>query len=158
MLFAHFQAQLRPLIAKSNFIPRVSTHSVCCSQFLKPTTIIFVASSSFHRPNSTMAHTSSQADGINGHFTANAPRHTHEIHPRIEEIDSTKRIPNRLILCFDGTGNSFMGNTSDTNIVKLYNAFDRDHPHQMHYYQRKLNETPLPPQNAGLLQVKYNHC
>jgi hypothetical protein len=139
MLFAHFQAQLRPLIAKSNFIPRVSTHPVCCSQFLKPTTFIFIASSSFRRPNSTMAHTSSQADGINGHF---APRHTHEIHPRIEEIDSTKRTPNRLILCFDGTGNSFMGNTSDTNIVKLYNAFDRDHPHQMHYYQRKFNGNP----------------
>jgi uncharacterized protein (DUF2235 family) len=95
-----------------------------------------------------MAHASSQADGINGHF---ASRHTHEIHPRNEEMDSTKRIPNRLILCFDGTGNSFMGNTSDTNIVKLYNAFDRDHPHQMHYYQRKFNGTPPPGQNPGLL-------
>ena len=152
MLFAHFQAQLRPLIAKSHFIPRVSTHSACCSQFLKPRAFIFIASSSFHRPNSTMAHTSSQADGINGHFAANAPRHTHDIHPRNEEMDSTKRIPNRLILCFDGTGNSFKGNTSDTNIVKLYNTFDREHPHQMHYYQRKFNESR--PKKAGLLQVK----
>ena len=30
-----------------------------------------------------------------------------------------------------------MGNSSDTNIVKLYNMFNRDHPHQMHYYQRE---------------------
>jgi hypothetical protein len=151
MFFAHFQAQLRPLSAKRSFIPRVSTHSVCYSQFLKPRAFICIASSSFHRPNSAMAHTSSQADGINGHFAANAPRHTHDIHPRNEEIDSAKRIPNRLILCFDGTGNSFMGNTSDTNIVKLYNAFDREHPRQMHYYQRKFNEPPHP--NGGLLRV-----
>ena len=45
---------------------------------------------------------------------------------------------NRLILCFDGTGNTFQGNPGDTNIVKLYNMFDRNNTSQMHYYQRKL--------------------
>ena len=44
----------------------------------------------------------------------------------------------RLILCFDGTGNMFQGNPGDTNIVKLYNMFDRSNTSQMHYYQRKL--------------------
>ena len=45
---------------------------------------------------------------------------------------------NRLILCFDGTGNMFQGNPGDTNIVKLYDMFDRNNTSQMHYYQRKL--------------------
>lgn len=45
---------------------------------------------------------------------------------------------NRLILCFDGTGNAFQGTPGDTNIVKLYNMFDRTNTSQMHYYQRML--------------------
>ena len=52
-----------------------------------------------------------------------------------ESAASTKRVPNRLVLCFDGTGNSFSGTSSDTNIVKLYQKFKRDDPHQYHYYQ-----------------------
>ena len=44
---------------------------------------------------------------------------------------------NRLILCFDGTGNEFKGASGDTNIVKLYNMFDRTNLSQMHYYQRR---------------------
>ena len=47
--------------------------------------------------------------------------------------------PKRLILCFDGTGNAFKGNPGDTNIVKLYNMFDRADDLQMHYYQRKVS-------------------
>lgn len=43
--------------------------------------------------------------------------------------------PRKLVLCFDGTGNVFQGNTSDTNIVKLYDKFDRKDPMQYHYYQ-----------------------
>ena len=42
----------------------------------------------------------------------------------------------RLVLCFDGTGNIYNGDTSDTNIVKLYQKLDRECPHQYHYYQR----------------------
>ena len=50
-----------------------------------------------------------------------------------------KREPkqNKLILCFDGTGNQYSGDTSDTNIVKLYQKFDREALNQFHYYQRK---------------------
>ena len=43
----------------------------------------------------------------------------------------------RLVLCFDGTGNKFLGNESDTNIVKIYELLKRDDPNQFHYYQRK---------------------
>ena len=42
----------------------------------------------------------------------------------------------RLVLCFDGTGNTFQGNPSDTNIVKLLNMFDHTAKDQDHYYQR----------------------
>ena len=43
----------------------------------------------------------------------------------------------KLICCFDGTGNEYSGDTSDTNVVKLYQKFDRNAPKQFHYYQRK---------------------
>ncbi|KAL6702529.1 hypothetical protein ACN47E_001568 [Coniothyrium glycines] len=41
----------------------------------------------------------------------------------------------RLVLCFDGTGNAFHGDSSDTNVVKIYQMLDRDSPNQFHYYQ-----------------------
>lgn len=43
--------------------------------------------------------------------------------------------PRKLILCFDGTGNAFSGSNADTNVVKLLNKLDRNHPNQFHYYQ-----------------------
>lgn len=46
-----------------------------------------------------------------------------------------KRVPNKLILCFDGTGNTFSGSNADTNVVKLLNKLDRNAPGQYHYYQ-----------------------
>lgn len=44
----------------------------------------------------------------------------------------------KLVLCFDGTGNEYSGNTSDTNIVKLYQKLDGNAENQYHYYQRKI--------------------
>ncbi|PWW73357.1 hypothetical protein C7212DRAFT_367289 [Tuber magnatum] len=41
----------------------------------------------------------------------------------------------RLVLCFDGTGNKFTGDASDTNIVKIYQLLDRGTKGQFHYYQ-----------------------
>ena len=80
-----------------------------------------------HRAAHAMPHSTSSLrdnmDSSNGHGHGNGTA-------------EPKRIPNRLILCFDGTGNKFEGNPSDTNIVKLLNMFDRAAPHQMHYYQR----------------------
>lgn len=46
--------------------------------------------------------------------------------------------PTKLILCFDGTGNTFTGSNQDTNVVKLLGKLDRHHPKQYHYYQSKL--------------------
>ncbi|KAJ5392122.1 hypothetical protein N7509_007612 [Penicillium cosmopolitanum] len=52
-------------------------------------------------------------------------RKDHELH----------RQPKQFVLCFDGTGNKFAGDTSDTNLVKIYRMLDRSQSHQYHYYQ-----------------------
>ncbi|KAF2704992.1 hypothetical protein K504DRAFT_389108 [Pleomassaria siparia CBS 279.74] len=58
--------------------------------------------------------------------------------PHVESPSASSRPDKRvrkLVLCFDGTGNEFQGNTSDTNIVKIYDKLDRDNDAQYHYYQ-----------------------
>ena len=52
-----------------------------------------------------------------------------------------EKVHGKLLCCFDGTGNEYSGTTADTNIVKLYQKFDRNAPGQFHYYQRKSYET-----------------
>ena len=42
---------------------------------------------------------------------------------------------NKLVLCFDGTGNKFSGTDADSNILKIYRMLDRDGDDQYHYYQ-----------------------
>lgn len=41
----------------------------------------------------------------------------------------------KLIICFDGTGNTFSGTNADTNVVKILRKLNRNHPKQFHYYQ-----------------------
>lgn len=48
-----------------------------------------------------------------------------------------RRGPRKLILCFDGTGNKFHGNESDSNILKIFRMLDRTADDQYHYYQRR---------------------
>ncbi|KAJ2993024.1 hypothetical protein NUW58_g1972 [Xylaria curta] len=43
--------------------------------------------------------------------------------------------PKKLVLCFDGTGNTFSGSNADTNVIKLLNKLERRAPRQFHYYQ-----------------------
>ncbi|KAI9369076.1 hypothetical protein BJX61DRAFT_545942 [Aspergillus egyptiacus] len=43
--------------------------------------------------------------------------------------------PRRLVLCFDGTGNQYMGTEEDTNIVKIYEMLERHSSDQYTYYQ-----------------------
>ncbi|KAK0625617.1 Uncharacterized protein DIS24_g11063 [Lasiodiplodia hormozganensis] len=55
-----------------------------------------------------------------------------------DELDSTEVPgvgPRRLVLCFDGTGNSFLGTEADTNIVKIYQMLQRHTDDQFQYYQ-----------------------
>ncbi|KAF4452978.1 hypothetical protein F53441_4209 [Fusarium austroafricanum] len=45
------------------------------------------------------------------------------------------RKPRKLVLCFDGTGNKFHGDDSDSNILKIFRMLDREADDQYHYYQ-----------------------
>ncbi|GJP91488.1 sporulation associated protein [Aspergillus niger] len=45
------------------------------------------------------------------------------------------RVPKHFVLCFDGTGNKFSGDQSDSNVLKIFRMLDRSKSHQFHYYQ-----------------------
>ncbi|KAK2750712.1 hypothetical protein FQN57_002785 [Myotisia sp. PD_48] len=51
------------------------------------------------------------------------------------EPDRKPKPGRRLVLCFDGTGNHYKGNESDSNVVKIYEMLDRNDKRQFHYYQ-----------------------
>ncbi|EMC96032.1 hypothetical protein BAUCODRAFT_148869 [Baudoinia panamericana UAMH 10762] len=54
----------------------------------------------------------------------------------MEGVQPAAATPKSLeILCFDGTGNKFQGNASDSNIVKIFSLLDRQDGNQFHYYQ-----------------------
>lgn len=40
------------------------------------------------------------------------------------------RRPRKIVLCFDGTGNKFRGDDSDSNILKIYRMLDRNNKDQ----------------------------
>ncbi|KAJ5887879.1 hypothetical protein N7495_007920 [Penicillium taxi] len=46
-----------------------------------------------------------------------------------------QQIPKQFVLCFDGTGNKFAGDESDSNVLKIFRMLDRSQSHQYHYYQ-----------------------
>ncbi|KAJ6121688.1 hypothetical protein N7512_004153 [Penicillium capsulatum] len=54
---------------------------------------------------------------------------------RDREVIGPERPRKQFVLCFDGTGNKFAGDGSDTNLVKIYRMLDRSQSHQYHYYQ-----------------------
>ncbi|KAL9560781.1 hypothetical protein ACKAV7_015098 [Fusarium commune] len=59
----------------------------------------------------------------------------HATSPHVEEaINADEYV--KLILCFDGTGNTFSGTNADTNVVKILRKLDRNHKKQYHYYQK----------------------
>lgn len=62
----------------------------------------------------------------------------------IAPIDEQANEPNKLVLCFDGTGNTFSGSNADTNVVKILNKLDRHDARQFHYYQSKKSPRPMP--------------
>ncbi|KFG77830.1 oxidoreductase, short chain dehydrogenase/reductase family [Metarhizium anisopliae] len=67
--------------------------------------------------------------------SARSPRATSPFsHAAIMPRDA-ERAPRKLILCFDGTGNKFHGDESDSNILKIFRMLDRSAGDQYHYYQ-----------------------
>ncbi|OTA61113.1 hypothetical protein K449DRAFT_423100 [Hypoxylon sp. EC38] len=59
----------------------------------------------------------------------------HDLQMAANEGLKPVREAKKLILCFDGTGNTFTGSNADTNVVKILNSLDRNDPNQLHYYQ-----------------------
>ncbi|EER41265.1 conserved hypothetical protein [Histoplasma capsulatum H143] len=59
-------------------------------------------------------------------------------------------VPRRLVLCFDGTGNSFQANESDTNVVKIYDMLNRFDKYQFHYYQPGIGTFDAGTSNSGI--------
>ncbi|KAK4120586.1 hypothetical protein N657DRAFT_624682 [Parathielavia appendiculata] len=57
------------------------------------------------------------------------PEHHHS------QASNSHRKPRKIILCFDGTGNKFHGDDSDSNILKIFRMLDRTASDQYHYYQ-----------------------
>ncbi|OTB11214.1 hypothetical protein K445DRAFT_370439 [Daldinia sp. EC12] len=55
--------------------------------------------------------------------------------PHATDKAREEKVPKKLVLCFDGTGNTFSGSTADTNVVKIYDKLDKDSEEQYHYYQ-----------------------
>ncbi|KAF3935175.1 hypothetical protein ABW20_dc0108233 [Dactylellina cionopaga] len=49
------------------------------------------------------------------------------------DVDFDKQ--RKIVLCFDGTGNKFHGDDTDSNIVRIYELLDRRSENQFHYYQ-----------------------
>jgi len=39
---------------------------------------------------------------------------------------NAKRVPRKLVLCFDGTGNEYKSDGTETNILKIFRFLDRD--------------------------------
>ncbi|KAI9152207.1 hypothetical protein HJFPF1_09434 [Paramyrothecium foliicola] len=55
--------------------------------------------------------------------------------PKSDPVMDRSRGPKKLVLCFDGTGNKFNGDDSDSNILKIFRVLDREADDQFHYYQ-----------------------
>ncbi len=53
----------------------------------------------------------------------------------------SQRAPRKLVLCFDGTGNRFRGDDSDSNILKIFRCLDREAGDQCK--QKKNGSHPL---------------
>ncbi|EAU35203.1 conserved hypothetical protein [Aspergillus terreus NIH2624] len=51
------------------------------------------------------------------------------------EMQGPAPVPKQFVLCFDGTGNKFCGDESDSNVLKIFRMLDRSKSHQFHYYQ-----------------------
>ncbi|KAJ0108758.1 hypothetical protein J7T55_011249 [Diaporthe amygdali] len=57
------------------------------------------------------------------------------MHRNVSAAPGRRHKPRKLVLCFDGTGNKFHGNESDSNILKIFRMLDRTADDQYHYYQ-----------------------
>ncbi|RYP03967.1 hypothetical protein DL764_004764 [Monosporascus ibericus] len=64
-----------------------------------------------------------------------APEEPHPSYHAVNLFNEGRPAPRKLVLCFDGTGNKFHGDDSDSNILKIFRCLDREAGDQFHYYQ-----------------------
>ncbi|KAB5518147.1 hypothetical protein GE09DRAFT_978418 [Coniochaeta sp. 2T2.1] len=81
----------------------------------------------------------------NDYFTAHAPSQPPTPMPDPVMAYGPKRKPCKLVLCFDGTGNKFRGDDSDSSILKIYRMLDRTATDQYHYYQPGIGTYVVTP-------------
>ncbi|OAX80584.1 hypothetical protein ACJ72_05085 [Emergomyces africanus] len=66
--------------------------------------------------------------------------------------------PKAFVLCFDGTGNKFTGDESDSNVLKIFRMLDRNQGQQFHYYQPGIGtyvtSTKVPSQAGAFSRIK----
>ena len=129
-----------PVPSFSRFLPNVSNCNYCAFPFR-----IFLTVKNNLAVSSTLLSSDSSLPHFDQKGMAAAPEPRAKTpHVDVQPPESKNIGPSRLVVCFDGTGNRFNGDTSDSNIVKLYEKFDRADPNQFHYYQRKSALTILP--------------
>ncbi|ODH35053.1 hypothetical protein ACO22_03005 [Paracoccidioides brasiliensis] len=67
-------------------------------------------------------------------------------------------LPKAFVLCFDGTGNKFSGDESDSNVLKIFRTLDRNQGQQFHYYQpgigTYITSTKVPNHTGAFSRIK----
>ncbi|KLJ06108.1 hypothetical protein EMPG_10445 [Blastomyces silverae] len=67
-------------------------------------------------------------------------------------------LPKSFVLCFDGTGNKFTGDESDSNVLKIFRMLDRNQGQQFHYYQPGIGtyvtSTKVPSHAGAFSRIK----
>ncbi|PGH34605.1 hypothetical protein GX50_02589 [[Emmonsia] crescens] len=70
----------------------------------------------------------------------------------------TPDLPKAFVLCFDGTGNKFTGDESDSNVLKIFRMLDRNQGQQFHYYQPGIGtyvtSTKVPSHAGAFSRIK----
>lgn len=96
----------------------------------------------------------SHIDWHEGFFSTHLPSRPATAMAGEKHAHGPHRTPRKIVLCFDGTGNKFHGDDSDSNILKIFRMLDRTASDQCmtlvpfaknylltvsadHYYQRK---------------------
>lgn len=88
-------------------------------------------------------------------FSMNIPSRPASVLGAGMDGNASKRQPRKLVLCFDGTGNKFKGDDSDSNILKIFRMLDRNSSDQCKSETPATvayaNSTSLTPSTRSLL-------
>jgi len=64
--------------------------------------------------------------------------HQHErkasVAPLVTETPKKHKTPRSLVLCFDGTGNGYIGDGTETNVWKIFQMLDKHDENQCEFF------------------------